>query len=59
MWQNPGDAFGLGSAPMLTSAIGSADYDLAFKLEGAAAPAPGALALLGAGGLVGTRRRRA
>jgi len=59
MWQNPGDAFGFGSAPMLTSAIGSADYDLAFKLEGAAAPAPGALALLGAVGLVGARRRRA
>jgi MYXO-CTERM domain-containing protein len=59
MWQNPGGAFALGSAPVLTSALGTVDCDLAFTLEGTAVPTPGALALLGAVGLVGARRRRA
>lgn len=36
----------------------SARYDMAFNIKGDIIPAPGALALLGLGGLVGSRRRR-
>jgi len=59
MWQNPGDGYGLGSTPILASQIskGGGSYDMAFILEGTAAPAPGVLALLGAAGLLGSRRR--
>jgi MYXO-CTERM domain-containing protein len=57
MWQNPGNGYGLGSAPLVIANIGG-DYDMAFTLEGTATPAPGALALLGAVGLLGSRRRR-
>ncbi len=60
MWQNPGDGYGYGSAPILVSQLSkdSGAYDMAFILEGTAVPAPGALALLGATGLLGRRRRR-
>ncbi|MCX5641476.1 MAG: hypothetical protein NT059_11805 [Planctomycetota bacterium] len=60
MWQNPGNGYGLGSTPILASQFsnGGSAYDMAFILKGTAAPAPGALALLGAAGLLGSRRRR-
>ena len=57
MWQNPLNGYGMGSAPMVIANNGG-DYDMAFTLEGTATPAPGALALVGAAGLLGSRRRR-
>lgn len=57
MWQNPGNGYGAGIAPLVIANNGG-DYDMAFTLEGTATPAPGALALVGAAGLLGSRRRR-
>ncbi len=57
-FHNPGGGFGAGGAPVPGSAVFDAPADMAFVLEGTATPAPGALALLGLGGLVAGRRRR-
>jgi hypothetical protein len=56
MWQNPGGAFGFGADPVTVDALGQSRWDMAFTLEGVV-PTPGAIALLGLGGLVGRRRR--
>lgn len=56
MWHNPGGAFGLGAEPITVDGLGQSRWDMAFKLEGYV-PAPGAMALLGLGGLMGRRRR--
>lgn len=56
MWQNPGGGFGYGPNPIPLTALGQSAYDMAFKLEGIV-PTPGAMALLGLGGLLGRRRR--
>ncbi|MDQ7012414.1 MAG: hypothetical protein Q9O74_00790 [Planctomycetota bacterium] len=53
-WVNYDDLGGLQSG----SAIFGAPADLAFSLTGEIAPAPGALALLGLGGIAAIRRRR-
>ena len=57
LWQNPGGAFGYGNDPVPITALGQNAYDMAFTLEGVV-PAPGAVALLGAAGLLQRRRRR-
>jgi hypothetical protein len=56
MFHNPGGGFGAGGDPVSTAAIGMNEYDMAFTLEGVV-PTPGAMALLGLGGLIGRRRR--
>ena len=56
MWHNPGGGFGLGADPVTVDALGQSRWDMAFKLEGVV-PTPGAIALLGLGGLFGRRRR--
>lgn len=56
MWQNPGGGFGYGTNPIPITALGQNAYDMAFVLEGVI-PAPGAIAVLGIGALVGRRRR--
>ncbi|MFO0962496.1 MAG: hypothetical protein U0625_06265 [Phycisphaerales bacterium] len=57
MYHNPGGGFGLGTSPVSTTAFGNPDWDMAFVMEGTEVPAPGALALLGAAGLLRRRRR--
>lgn len=59
MYHNPGGGFGVGTSPVSTEELGNGAWDMAFVMEGTEVPAPGALALLGAAGLVGSRRRRA
>ena len=58
--QNPGGGFGAGTGanPGSSSGFGFGRNDMAFVIEGDVVPAPGALALLGLGGLVAGRRRR-
>ena len=59
-WRNPNGGFGLGSnwLPAGPGLIGL-NADMSFYLDGDIVPAPGAAALLGLGGLVAARRRRA
>jgi MYXO-CTERM domain-containing protein len=57
-WHNPLGGFGAGTSPVPGIAVFGNSADLAFRLEGDVVPAPGALALLGLGGLVAGRRRR-
>lgn len=56
-FRNPGGAFGLGTGWTDWSVLGAAG-DAAVLLEGTVVPAPGAMALLGLGGLAAARRRR-
>jgi hypothetical protein len=56
MFHNPGGGFNVGGDPVSTTALGMNEYDMAFTLEGVV-PTPGAMALLGLGGLIGRRRR--
>ena len=56
MFHNPGGGFGVGGDPVSTAAIGMNEYDMAFTLEGTV-PAPGAIAVLAAAGLMRRRRR--
>ena len=56
MFHNPGGGFGVGGDPVSTTAIGMNEYDMAFTLEGYV-PAPGAVAVLAAAGLMRRRRR--
>ncbi|MCL4209245.1 MAG: hypothetical protein HRU76_12925 [Phycisphaeraceae bacterium] len=58
-FRNPGGGFGLGTAWGTNVLFGGPGSDHAITIEGTAIPAPGALALLGAAGLVARRRRRA
>lgn len=58
--RNPGGAFGLGSDWFDAGVAfgGIEDWDAAIVINGTIIPAPGAFALLGAGGLMLARRRR-
>lgn len=58
-FRNPGGGFGLGTGWTGIDVLTGARQDMAFKLDGSVVPAPGALALLGLGGLAAGRRRRA
>lgn len=56
---NPGNGFGLGSAPIPVSRLGIPASNLAFTLEGSAVPEPASLALAGLGlASLGFVRRR-
>jgi MYXO-CTERM domain-containing protein len=57
--RNPGGAFGFPNWTHPGDVIGGGPYDMSFRLDGDVVPAPGAAALLGLGGLVAGRRRRA
>ena len=59
--RNPGGGFGIGTDWVNAGVTfgGLTPWDGAILIGGTVVPAPGALALLGLGGLVGTRRRRA
>lgn len=57
--QNPGGGLGIGTAAIPGSQSGVfLSADMAFAIEGDIVPAPGALALLGLGGMIAGRRRR-
>lgn len=58
-FRNPGGGFGIGTAWGTNTLFGGPGSDHAITVEGTAIPAPGALALLGAAGLISRRRRRA
>jgi MYXO-CTERM domain-containing protein len=57
MYHNPGGGFGVGTAPVSTAVFNNPQWDMAFTLEGTEVPGPGALALMGAAGLLRRRRR--
>jgi hypothetical protein len=57
MWHNPGGGFGLGTEPISTELLGSAQYDMSMRLEGTPVPASAVLALLLAGGLARRQSR--
>ena len=62
-FRNPGGGFGIGGDWQNVAAIDGTGlwvggYDASILIEGTIVPAPGALALLGMGGLFCARRRR-
>jgi uncharacterized protein (TIGR03382 family) len=60
-FRNPGGGFGIGSGWSTTAILGGnwiGAYDAAILIQGEVIPAPGAVALLGLGGLACLRRRR-